>query len=242
MDNSIYISLSKQAALFRDLDVAANNIANANTTGYQAERPVFTQYMVSNDNNVKDAYVNDLGSYRDTSTGPMKLTGNTFDLAISGPGYFQLQTPQGIRYTKAGNFQLDSKGNLTSVSGYPVLGKSGGLITIPPTAHEVVVNGAGEVSADGQQVGQVGVMEFENQQNMKREGSTMFSSEEQPKASETSRVAQGALEQSNVSSVSELVRVQELSRSVTNSTKFIGDMYDLQRKAASTYSRTGSSS
>ncbi|OYW13476.1 MAG: flagellar basal-body rod protein FlgF [Rhodospirillales bacterium 12-54-5] len=239
MDNSVYITLSKQAGLFRDLDVAANNIANANTVGFQAEKPMFSQYVEPNSRN-DDAYVNDLTTYRDTSTGPIKQTGNPFDLAINGNGYFQVQTPQGIRYTKAGNFAIDNKGALVNPAGYPVLGKSGGQITIPQPANDVTINGVGDVIVDGQQVGTIGVMEFTNEQAMHREGSSLYSATETPKASITSRLAQGALEESNVKSVTELVRVQELGRSVTGASKFISDTYDLQRKAVSSYTRTGS--
>ena len=240
MDNSIYIALSRQTALFRDLESSANNIANANTTGYNSEKVIFSPYLVK-DGKRTDAYANDITSYRDTATGPIKLTGNPFDLAITGSGYFQVQTPQGNRYTKAGGFQLDTQGTIVTASGFPVLGKSGGPVVIPSTAKDVVINGAGEVVVDGQQAGQIGLFEFKNEQAMKRVGNSMYSSEEPAQQSLNSRIAQGALEGSNVNPVSELVRVQELSRSVTSTAKFISSMFELQRKAATAYSRNQSS-
>lgn len=236
MHNSIYIALSRQTALFRDLAVAANNIANANTAGYNAEKTVFSQYLVKDDKK-KVAYANDVSNYRDTATGPITLTGNPFDLAINGNGYFQVQTPQGVRYTKAGNFQIDVNGTLVTPSGYPVLGQSGGQITVPPTAKDVVINGVGEVQIDGQAAGQIGVFEFTDEQAMKRVGNSMYSATEPPRPAANARVAQGALEGSNVKAVTELVRVQELSRSVGSTAKFIETMFDLQRKASTTYTR-----
>jgi flagellar basal-body rod protein FlgF len=236
MDNSIYIALSRQTALFRDLEISANNIANANTTGYSTEKVLFSPYLVK-DGKRDNAYANDVTSYRDTTTGPIKLTGNPFDLAITGNGYFQVQTPQGARYTKSGNFQLDAQGIIVTPSGFPVLGKSGGPITIPATAKDVVINGAGEVVVDGEQAGQIGIFEFKNEQTMKRVGNSMYSSEEPAQQSITARIAQGALEGSNVSPVTELVRVQELSRSAGSTAKFISSMFELQRKAATAYAK-----
>ena len=240
MDNSIYIALSRQTALFRDLEVSANNIANANTTGYNADKVLFSPYLVK-DNKRQDAYANDVSNYRDTKTGPIKLTGNPFDLAITGNGYFQIQTSQGNRFSKSGNFQLDTQGMIVTPSGFPVLGKSGGPIVIPSTAKDVVINGAGEVVVDGQQAGQIGIFEFKDEQAMKRVGNSLYSAKETPQPSLTARIAQGALEGSNVNPVSELVHVQELSRSVTSTAKFIASMFELQRKAATTYSRNQSS-
>lgn len=234
MDNGIYITVSRQAALFRDLEVTANNIANASTSGYNAQKLNFSAYLEKNGNR-KDAYANDPTAYRDTTNGPIQLTNNPFDLAISGPGYFQVETPLGMRFTKSGNFQLDGNGTLVTVMGYPVLGADGGQITIPESAKNVDINSAGQVLADGSEVGQVGIMEFTNEQAMKRLGNSLFSSEETPQPALTARVMQGAIEGSNVNAVTEMVRVTALSRSVGSTAKFIDAIYDLQSKTAKTY-------
>lgn len=236
MDNSIYITLSRQMALFRDMEATASNIANANTTGYNAEKLMFSDYMVK-DNKRRDAYANDAVSWRDTTQGSMKTTGNPFDLAISGPGYFQVQTPLGVRYTRAGNFTLNAEGTLVTMNGYPVLGADGGEIAVPDNARNVTINGAGEITADGEDIGQVGVMEFADEQAMNRLGNALYSSDAAPVPTEMSRVSQGALESSNVASVSEMVRVMELSRSTNSTAKFIETMYDLQRKTSQAYAK-----
>lgn len=236
MDNSIYIMLSRQTAVFRNMEVTANNIANLNTPGYNAERLVFNDFLIP-DVDGKNAYTNDPTSYRDTTNGSMKTTGNQFDLAINGQGYFQVQTPLGIRYTRAGHFQIDAEGTLVNPDGYPVLGADGGQITIPENAKSVSINGAGQIAVDGEEVGQVGVMEFANEQAMVRYGNSLYSAEEEPQPSETARIAQGTLEMSNVSGVKEMTRVIELSRAVGSTAKFIEVMYDLQRKTSSVYAR-----
>ena len=235
MDNSIYIAVSRQSGLFRDMEVSANNLANINTTGYNAQKLLFSEYLVR-DGSVKDAYANDPSTYRDTTNGPVKMTGNPFDLAIAGPGYFQVETPLGRRYTKSGNFQVDANGTLMTPTGYPVLGADGGQIPIPDDARSVEINSIGQVIVDGAEAGQVGIVEFANEQELKRLGNNLFSSEQAALPAASARVMQGALEGSNVNAVTELVRVMQLSRSVDSSAKFIESAYDLQRKTSKTYS------
>jgi flagellar basal-body rod protein FlgF len=236
MDNSIYISLSRQMALFRDMEVTANNIANVDTPGYSAEKLLFSDYLVK-DQNSKNAYANDPASYRDTSIGSMKQTGNPLDCAINGNAYFQVQTDLGTRYTRAGNFQLSTEGTLVTPQGYAVLGADGGQITIPQNAVNVVINGAGEVNADGEAIGQIGMMEFQDEQKLTRLGNTLYSASETPQPSETAHMAQGVLETSNVTAVTEMVRVMNVSRAVTNTSKFIEIAYDLERRSGQVFAR-----
>ena len=236
MDNGIYITLSRQMALFRDLEVSANNLANVSTPAYNTQKLVFSDYLVK-DQKRKDAYANDVSTYRDTSKGSIRMTDNPFDLAITGPGYFIVETPYGTRYTKAGNFQIDAQGALMTPDGFPVLGNDGGRITIPGNVKRVVINGSGQISGDGNDIGQIGLAEFKNEQRLERMGNTLYNAKEAPDPAETSRIVQGGVENSNVSAVSELVRVQEVSRSVGNTAKFIETMYDLQRKVSSVYAK-----
>lgn len=249
MDNSIYITLSRQMALFRDMEVTANNIANADTPGFNAEKLMFSDYLVKDTNRRKDAYANDAVSYRDTANGSIKQTGNPFDLAINGDGYFQVQTPLGIRYTRAGNFQVDSEGTLMTNNGYPVLGADGGQITIPQNAVNVQINAVGQISVDNQEVGQVGLMQFQNEQAMTRLGNNLYTSTETPQPvvpdilvgangpEVGARMVQGALESSNVTAVTEMVRVMNVSRAVTNTAKFIETVYDLERRTGQAYAK-----
>lgn len=237
MDNGIYIALSRQNALFRDLEVSANNLANVTTSGYNTQKLVFSNYLAK-DGKRNNAYANDVTSYRDTSNGSVRTTDNPFDLAITGPGYFQVETPFGTRYTKSGNFQIDAQGTLMTPQGYPVLGNDGGRITIPDNANRVVINGVGQITVDGNDVGQVGLAEFTNEQKMERLGNTLYNSKEAPIPADRARILQGAVESSNVSAISELIRVQEISRSVGSTAKFIETMYDLQRKVSSVYTKS----
>lgn len=237
MDNSIYIALSRQLTLFRDMEVTSNNIANVNTTGYQTEKLLFQDFLVPDEQTLtsKIAFARDPISYRDNSEGRVKTTGNTFDLAISGSGYFTVETPLGERYTRAGNFTLNSEGTLVTIEGYPVLSAEGGTITLPDDINEVTINGAGEIISGADALGRVGVVEFQNEQELERVGGVLFRTEQDPQPAVASNVLQGALESSNVNGVSELIRVTQVSRSVGSTAEFIEIMYDLQRRASNTY-------
>lgn len=238
MDTSVYIVLSKQLGQFDDMALTSNNIANTSTNGYNAEKLQFSQYLVDNGKTgQKDAYADTARSWRDTSTGPIKNTGNPLDLAISGSGYFQIETPLGTRYTKAGNFQLNADSVLVTVNGDPVLSPDGAQITIPAGTKNVEINGAGQIMADGNSAGQVGVVEFTNEQAMRRLGNSLYTSQEAPQPAQTARVVQGAVEGSNVNGVTELVRVMGISRAVSSTAKFIETVYDLERKTSTTLSQ-----
>lgn len=235
MDNSIYIALSRQLGQFDAMAVAANNIANINTPGFQSQKMTFSQYLVDGgDVGTKEAYVNAPVAYRDLANGTPQMTGNPLDLAIAGQGYFQVETPLGRRYTRAGNFQMDATGVIVTNQGYPVLGTDGAQITIPPGTKAVEINGAGQIVADGNAVGQVGVFEFQDEQQMVRLGNTLYDSPTPPQPSQTARITQGAVEGSNVSGVTEMVKVLELQRSVGSTAKFIDTIYDLERKISTT--------
>lgn len=238
MDSSVYIVLSKQLAQFQNMELTANNIANVNTPGYAAQKLVFNQFLIDNGKSGgKDAYADAPKAYRDTTGGALQMTGNQLDMAISGKGYFMVESPLGVRYTRAGNFQMDSQGMLTDVNGYPVLGNDNSPISLPTTARTIVVNGAGQITVDGQAAGQVGVVEFNDPQTLTRFGNSLYGSSETPTPAIASRVTQGALEGSNVNGVTELVRVMELSRSFGASSKFIEGIYDLERKTSSTFTQ-----
>lgn len=233
MDNGIYVSLSRELALFRDMDVTSGNIANAATTGYSASHLLFTSYLAK-DVNQGDrntlAFAHDISTYRDTDVGPMHTTSNPLDVAIQGKGYFSVETPLGTRYTRAGNFQLDATGVLVTAEGYPVLDNSNQRITFPEETTQVEIGGAGNVKVNGEDFATIGVVQFDNEQLLERVGGRLFKSEVAGTPVEDGHVVQGVLEDSNVKSVSELTHMISLSRSTADTAKLIEVVYDLQRK------------
>lgn len=237
MDNSIYIMLSRQTALFRKMDSTAHNIANVNTTGFQAEKNMFTDYLVDDGNRRKMAFARDRASYLDTREGPMQQTGNQFDLAISGEGYFTVDAGGNRRYTRAGNFTIDAQGYLVTPTGNFVLDDGGQRIQFEEGVQEVVIGEQGSIAVDGQDLGRLGIVEFANQQVLEHESGSLFRASQQPLAAVSSRVLQGVVEKSNVEPVTELVEMTKISRAASSTAKFIEVMYDLQRKASNVYAQ-----
>jgi len=240
MDNSIYVTLSRQLALFRDVDMVANNIANANTTGYNSEHLQFNSYLTKdisqgNKNPVNFAY--NAYSYRNMETGPMRVTGNDLDVAIEGPGYFTLDTPLGERYTRAGNFQIDGTGTLVNTDGYPVLDISGQPIILPENTTSIQIGEAGNIKVNGEDFGSIGVVQFENPQLLERLSGRIFKSDANPQPAENYRMMQGTLEGANVQPITELTRMIALTHAVSDTAKFIEVVYDLERKASNTWAQ-----
>lgn len=243
MDNGIYIALSQQLALFRDMSVTTNNLANANTTGYQAEQLLFENYL-NKDNNMGDrnkmSFANDISTYRNVQDGARRITGNSLDVALEGEGqYFMIETPLGRRYTRAGAFTLDGAGTLITAAGYPVLDNSGQKIEFPEEVGDISIGGAGNVAVNGEDFATIGVAIFENPQLLKQSASGIFNSEVDPAigTEDNVKMAQGVLEDANVQPVIEMTHMIEVTRAVANTAKYIETIYDLQRKTTNAWTQ-----
>lgn len=244
MDNGIYIALSRQLALFRDMAETTNNIANTNTTGFQAERIMFSSY-IKKDNNQGDkndmAFANDVSNFRSTQEGTKRQTGNPLDVAIQGDGYFMIDTPLGVRYTRAGNFTLDNNGVLVNQDGYPVMDATGQHVEFPPDANDITIGTAGNISVNGQDFGTIGIALFDNQQLLTPSSGGLLKSDVPPHVGDADeiRVSQGVLENSNVQPVLEMTHMIDVSRKVSDTAKYIETLYDLQRKTTNAWTQQG---
>ncbi len=240
MDNGVYIALSRQLALFRDMEVTAGNIANANTTGYQSSHLMFTSFMVNDAKGTNMNFAHDISTYRNTDKGSFQVTSNPLDVAIKGKGYFTVETPLGVRYTRGGNFQVDANNTLVSAEGYPVLDQNNQRIVFAEDAgNNIAIGSGGNISVNGEEFANIGVVEFENEQLLERVGDRLFATDSTPTISTASEVLQGTLESSNVQSVRELTHMIDVSRGVSSTAKLIEVIYDLQRKNAATWTRQG---
>ncbi|MBA3067876.1 MAG: flagellar hook-basal body complex protein [Hyphomonas sp.] len=211
MSNTIYPSLGRQQGLMQEMQVVANNLANSSTTGYKADRAIFTEFLVSPGPQEDSISMGGLGGHAfKLGQGDLKFTGSQFDLAVQGEGFFVLQTPQGPRLTRAGNFQLSSESTLIDAFGNSVLGAGGNPITIPEDAAQISIGGDGSISANGQLIDRVGVVKAEGE--LERDSNTFFAAPGGYAQFEEASVVQGALEQSNVSPVLEVARMIEVQR------------------------------
>ncbi len=237
MNTPIYVSLSKQAALMRQLEVIANNVANSSTSGFQKEYVIFNQFNVKDSNNQKIAYANDIATIRDTSSGSINYTNRPLDVAISGRGYFKINSPLGPRYSRGGNFQTDDKGVLVDANYYSVLAADGGEIAIEPGAI-INISEDGKVWANNDAVAQLGIFDFDNDKLLENVGRGLFKANTAEKSAEDYFLISGALEESNVKSIAEMQDLIETQRFAEMTNNIINLVEDLQQNAVKVLSDT----
>ncbi|MBL7048049.1 MAG: flagellar hook-basal body protein [Nitrospira sp.] len=201
----MYIALSGAVLRSRYNDVFAQNIANADTTGYKKQRVSFKDHLIQPDN--RPAPVNngrtmsELSSvYTDHSQGAMISSGNELDLAIDGEGFFALE---GNRYTRDGSFHVNVEGEVVTSDGIRVLGE-GGTLTVG--SGKIDINPQGEVFVDAVLVGTIRLDNFTDKTELKNIGDNLFESTGAGEPSDAG-IMQGYLESSNVEAVREMVQM-----------------------------------
>ncbi len=234
MDNASYVALSRQTALSRQIDIIANNIANSSTPAFKGESVVFTEFLQKVGGGESLSFVQDRGTTRNTAEGPLTATGSPLDLAIRGDGYFVVQTAQGNRYTRAGNFMLDAQGRLVTHDGDPVLSTTGTPFTLRPTDDQVTVSRDGTVSAGQRVLGRLDVVTFANPQRLRATAGGLYTTTDAPTSVAKPDVLQGMIEGSNVEPIVEMTRMIELMRSFKSAQVMLDTENDRERRAIST--------
>jgi flagellar basal-body rod protein FlgF len=212
MENAGYTTLTRQTGLMREMQVVANNIANAATTGFRQEGLVFGEYVkrIEGGESLSMATAN----IRNTSLvqGALTQTAGTLDFAIEGEGFFLIETPAGERLTRAGNFAVSAEGDLVTNDGFRVLDAGGAPVFIPPDAGEVGVSADGTVSANGRPLTQIGLVRPIDKLDLIREDGVMFRTEGGSEPVLDGRILQGFLEGANVDPVGQIARMIEVQR------------------------------
>lgn len=184
------------------------------------------------------SYVQDRGTFRDLSQGAMQQTNNPLDVAISGAGFFAVQTAGGERYTRDGNLQLNSTGQLVTDSGDAVLGNSGPIV-FQPTDHDITISADGTVTvlegtARTDSIrGKLRVVSFADAQKLLKQGNNLYAAGDgaAPQPDTKSAVQQGYVEKSNVNSVVEMSRMIEINRTYSNIATMLSQEADLHKSA-----------
>ena len=218
---SLWVSSNGATARLSELDIIANNLANADTTGFRADEPTFAIALEA-------ALVGAAGrpvsraaihSFVETAapttrqvSGAAAHTGRDLDAAIDGTGFFRVQTPAGTRYTRAGSFQVDVTGALVTPAGHPVLG-AGGPITLGRRSARIDTEGR-LVDSQGQALGRLSIEVFEDPDVLVKEGASLFRAPElaERRPATDLKILPGMLETSNVQPASELARLVALQR------------------------------
>lgn len=183
----------------RKLEVVSNHLANSNTTGFKRD-------ILSFDETLHSVMTTDL------SQGPVTKTSSPLDLALKDEGFFKVETAEGVRYTRDGAFSIDNAGFLVTKNGFPVL-SGGAPIEVDGDNFHVAEDGM--VSVDGEEVGLLDVVTFEDKRSLYKDGSNLYlykgdaGDEIQP---DNISVEQGALEVSNVNPVMEMTSMIQVSR------------------------------
>lgn len=238
MEDTLLIGLSQQMASRRSMEVIANNLANLATPAFKRETVQFEEYIaqmpvIEGDSPAmgKASFVLDRGVVRDLGDGRVEPTGEPLDLAITGAGYFVIQTADGERYTRNGHFRLDATGRLVNDKGDPVMA-DGGEVRMTPEDGPINVGGDGMISTALQQVGRLRVVSFADERTLKKAGDSLYTADGQtPQATLNPRVRQGMLEKSNVEPVIEISRMIEVMRAYQAGADMTDRTQDLLKRA-----------
>jgi flagellar basal-body rod protein FlgF len=238
MDTISHVALSLAAAMRREMNVTANNIANANTSGFRSERVAFETFLDAGGAPGDDSdFVIDAGSYVDMRPGALASTGNPLDVALNGPGWFAYRAEDGrTAYGRDGRFMVDGEGNLVTVTGAQVLDAGGGPIGVPPDAGAVEIAPDGTLSSEaGVPLARIGVFDLPAIQRFERLGGGLFVPPEGEGAGAVpavgTRVVQGALEQSNVQPIVEMTRLMDIQKAYERATQLTRTHDELARDA-----------
>jgi len=244
MEGPTYVALSAQVALQKQLDVVANNIANVNTTGYKGDRELFQSYVeqlavpggaVS--------FVQDRATYIDRQEGAISKTGNPWDVAMKGDGFFGVSSGGGLLYTRDGHLQIGQDGTLLSAGGLPVVGPDKQPIQVPTDASnpEIKADGSISVVVNGaaQEIGQIGMFRPTDPLAMRKSGNSLFSAPPNgmlpiESGDQGASIVQGAVEGSTVQPIAEIANLTELSRAYDRLQTLISDDNDREQKMIQT--------
>jgi len=248
MDSPSIVSLSGQMALRQQLDVVANNLANATTTGFRGDRTLFqthiSQLAVPGG---QVAFVQDRATYLDIRQGAVAATGNPLDVAIDGEAYLAVERAGGTRgYTRDGRLRIDAANTLVDSGGRPVLDEGGGRIQMPErlTAVEIRADGSILATVDGQveQAGRIGLFRGGDLRAVRKGGDGLLeipAADVQPLPPGTPgvRLAQGALEASTVQPVLEMTNLSAIQRAYEGMQRIVSEDDSRVRKMIETLAR-----
>jgi flagellar basal-body rod protein FlgF len=232
MDTTAYIAISRQTSIFSDINTIANNIANASTAGYRAERTLFEEYLTrtgSAGHRDSLSFTQDIGQFRDARPGPLTITCNSLDLAIRGNGYFVVGNPSEQFYSRTGAFHLDDQGRMVTGQGYPVLDTQNQPITLPNDGSPITITSDGVISGRSGQIGTLQVVQFADDQALRRTENGVYATDQNATPATDGKVLQGSLEGSNVQPIFELTRLVDVSRQYDSTQQLLQNEDDRQK-------------
>lgn len=229
LDLTGYLGLARGLGLQRALDVVAGNVANADTTGFRRQDLVFAKDLRHAGEPGQVAFAQDFGTVVDRKEGALRSTGAALDLALVGPGWFQVETAEGERLTRAGRFTTDAAGRLVAGDA-AVLDNGGAPIILPDDARSITIAADGTISADEVVVARLGLVQPGDDAALVPEGSGRYRTDGPIVPAEAALVVQGSLEGSNVQPVREMTRLIEVTRAFESTQRLLETHHDLARR------------
>lgn len=244
MELTSYVALSYLTAQQRSLDVTANNLANSGTSGFKAERTLFSDWLASQhgtdgSHGTKPvAFVQDRATYRNLAEGPVQHTGNPLDLAITGDGFFTVQTANGPRLTRAGRFSPQQDGKIADGAGNALLDTTGQPLRLSPADSQLTVTADGSIESENGRIGRIGVVQPADTAKMQAEGSTTLRADSATAAVVQPQIVQGAVEDSNVQPIMEMTRMMSGLRSFEFVSQLVQKESDREQSAIDKLTQT----
>ncbi|MGD2037888.1 MAG: flagellar basal-body rod protein FlgF [Desulfobacterales bacterium] len=248
MSGSIYMAATGALAYEKQLQLLSNNLANVNTVGFKKDRGRFREFNLAKADATENLplqsrqlrapeYWMDYSTYTDFSAGALKKTGNPFDLALAGHGFFCVQTPDGIMYTRRGDFTIDADEVLVTQEGWPVLGRGGEiqikLSKLSGDKREFSISEDGTVTVDGAQVDRLRIIDFTQSHALEKAGHNYYRAlkpQMLEELDEELEVSQGFLELSNVDTIRMMTEMIEVLRGYESYQKIMRSVDDMNAK------------
>ncbi len=270
----IYSALSGALAQSQQLDTIANNIANASTPGFKADKNSFREHLTILEKapdvitvpripastesfydmqGTDKSFVDVDGTYTDFAQGGVKATGNALDLALEGPGFIEVLTPTGPKLTRKGSLTVNGNGQLTTVEGWPVLKRGNGPVKPGPEADflgrtitvgpgSLVFTNQGDIFQDGNNLGQLSIVEFKDPKAVKKVGHNLYTSNDpnlNREVNPRTEVHQGFIETSNVNIVKEMTDMIQTQRNFESAQKVIRTYDEMDNKLVNEVPKLG---
>lgn len=212
MDAAGYATLSRQSGLMREMQAVANNIANLSTAGFRREGVIFAEHVVALGEAPSLSMASGDARLVDLTQADLTETGGTYDFAIRGEGFFLVETPEGERLTRSGQFTPGPTGELMTNDGYRLLDAGGSPVIVPPGATDVAMAQDGTLSAAGQPFARIGLWQPADPTALRHQAGTLFEGGQLQPVDEGTVLIQRHLEDSNVDPVTEMARMIEVQR------------------------------
>jgi flagellar basal-body rod protein FlgF len=246
MDPITAVAASGMRARMESLDLLANNVANASTGGYKADREFYSLYVApestaADGEDPAQTMPVIQRQWSDLSQGVLQSTGNSLDVALSGKGFFAVKGPGGQLYTRNGSFHLAADGKLVTSDGYAVQSVGAAPLTLS-NSGAIEISRDGTVRQDNNVIGQLAIVDFTSTADLSKQGSNYFRTAGPPPAPSASAgvtVEQGKLEASNSGTADAAVRLVGIMRQFEMLQKAVTLGADMSKQAIEQVAKVG---